>query len=177
MDIYFIHTSDPMSQINTTTETTGGSQRPSPDDERETDVSTKDILKQISSKLSIVIFSLNTLNEHFEDFKEQLSEKSSVTPDANLGTLGGTLEQIKEVLEKVSLPGNETTTNHPPETYQIHTEEYALKIKNKISKIWENSLRSRRLLYWQALRNKNIAATYEEWLQEDTIILPQWVQM
>ena len=153
------------------------SERPSHDDERETDITTKDILKQISSKLSTVIFSLNTLNEHFEEFKEQLSEKTSVIPEANLDILGGTLESIKEVLEKVNLPGNETTMNHSPETRQIHIEEYALKIKNKISKVWENSLRSRRLLYWQALRNKNIAAKYEEWLQEDTIILPQWVQM
>ena len=96
---------------------------------REIEITTKDILKQIRSKLSTVIFSLNTLNEHFEEFKEQLSEKTSITPGANLGAQGGTLEQIKEFLEDVNLPGNETTTNHPLETHEIHIEEYALKIK------------------------------------------------
>ena len=56
-------------------------------------------------------------------------------------------------------------------------EENALRIKNKISAIWENNVRSRRLLYWQSLRNKNIAMKHETWLQEDNIILPQWLQM
>ena len=59
----------------------------------------------------------------------------------------------------------------------IHIEENALRIKNKLSQIWENNLRARKSLYWQALRNKNLSTTFEEWLQEDPIILPQWVQI
>ena len=59
----------------------------------------------------------------------------------------------------------------------IQIEENALRIKNKLSQIWENNLRACKSLYWQALRNKNLSTTFEEWLQEDPIILPQWVQI
>ena len=69
-------------------------------EEIDTKPTTKKCLKEISSKLSIVVDTLNKLNDNFNDWKEQTAAKTVQSPDTNLGALDGTLGQIKEVLEK-----------------------------------------------------------------------------
>ena len=165
-----------MPQTRNPAETAGRSQGTVEEDERGTEQTTKECLKEISSKLSTVIFTLNTLNENFVEVKEQLSTRGVPSPDANFGTIEGTLEKLNDVLDGFKLPEYGPTTNQRPNT-AIHIEENALRIKNKLSQIWNNNLQARKSLYWQALRNKNLATTFEEWLHEDIIVLPQWVQM
>ena len=164
-----------MSQTKKTSEKKGKSTLST--EEVDLEPTTKECLKEISSKLSTVVDTLNKLNDTFNDWKEQTAAKTVQSPDTNFGALGSTLGQIKDVLEKISLPRNETTVSGSPEASYSLIEDNALRIKNKISAIWENNVRSRRLLYWQSLRNKNIAMKHETWLQEDNIILPQWLQM
>ena len=67
-------------------------------------------------------------------------------------------------------------SGRPEECYTL-IEENALRIKTTISGIWENNIRSCHLLYWQSLRNRNIAIKHDTLLQEENIILPQWLQM
>ena len=166
-----------MPQPRNTTEIAGRSQGTSEEDESEKEQTTKECLKEISSKLSTVIFTLNTLNENIVEVKEQLSTSGVHSPDVNFGTLGGTLEKLNDALEKINIPENEPITNQQPETANVQIEANALRIKNKLSQIWKNNLRASKSYYWQALRNNNLAKTFEEWLQEDVIVLPQWVQM
>ena len=109
----------------------------------ELEPTTKECLKEISSKLSFVVDTLNKLNDTFIDWKEQTAAKTAQSPDTNFGALDGTLGQIKEVLKKINLPGNETTISGLPEASNTLIEENALRLKNKISGIWENNIRSR----------------------------------
>ena len=51
------------------------------------------------------------------------------SPDTNFGALGSTLGQIKEFLEKISLPRNETTVSGRPEASYTLIEKNALRIK------------------------------------------------
>ena len=167
----------PMPQTKNTTEIAGRPHATTEEDESGIQPTTKECLKEISTKLSTVIFTLNTLNENIVEVKEQLSTRRVPPLDASFSTLGGTLEKINDVLEKINIQENEPTTSQQPDMANIHIEENALRIKNKLSQIWENNLRARKSLYWQALRNKNLSTTFEEWLQEDPVILPQWVQI
>ena len=124
----------PMPQPRNTTEIAGRSQGTSEEDESEKEQTTKECLKEISSKLSTVIFTLNTLNENIVEVKEQLSTSGVHSPDVNLGTLGGTLEKLNDALEKINLPENEPITNQQPETASVQIEANALRIKTNYPK-------------------------------------------
>ena len=95
----------------------------------ELEPTTKKCLKGISSKLSLVVDTLYKLNDIFNDWKEQTAAKTAQSPDTNFGALDGTLGQIKEVLEKINYPGNETTVSGRPEKCNTLIEENALRIK------------------------------------------------
>lgn len=166
-----------MSQEKKTQKKTGKAQATSIEEEADTGPTTKECLKEISSKLSIVIETLNTLNKNFDDWKNQTSVNDDRATNTNADGLGEALTQIKEVLEKVTMPDTQASVSHAPDLTNNQIEGYALRIKNKLSRIWENNIQSRRLLYWQALRNRNLATKFEEWLQEDPVIIPQWAQM
>ena len=88
-------------------------------------------LKGISSKLSLVVDTLNKLNDIFNDWKEQTAAKTAQSLDTNFGALDGTLGQKKEVLEKINYPGNETTVSGQPEECNTLIEENALRIKKR----------------------------------------------
>ena len=129
-----------MPQPRNPAEIAGRSQGTSEEDASEKEHTTKECLKKISSKLSTVIFPLNTLNENFVEVKEQLSTRYAHSPDADFGTLGGTLEKLSDVLEKINLSENEPITNQQPDTANVHIEATALRINNKLSQIWNNNL-------------------------------------
>ena len=126
-----------MSQTKKTSEKKGKSTLST---EVDLEPTTKECLKEISSKLSTVVDTLNKLNDTFNDWKEQTAAKTVQSPDTNFGALGSTLGQIKDVLEKISLPRNETTVSGSSEASYSLIEENALRIKNKISAIWENNV-------------------------------------
>ena len=76
------------------------------------------------------------------------------------------------------------TTSNPatpilPETTtpNILIEEEALRIKSRISNMWNTNLNTRRSTYWQAYRNQKIAEKYDEWSTLENIFIPQWLQM
>ncbi|MCG7879611.1 MAG: hypothetical protein N0C90_25260, partial [Candidatus Thiodiazotropha endolucinida] len=86
--------------------------------------------------------------------------------------IGQTLQQIQTYLERINMPQSESTVIQEPSETNLLIEEDALRIKSWISKIWDLNLKTRRLSYWQAYRNENIAKKYEEWANLDEIILP-----
>ena len=118
-----------MSQTKKTSEKKGKSSLST--EEVELEPTIKECLKEISSKLSTVVDTLNKLNDTFNDWKELTAAKTVQSPDTNFGALGSTLGQIKDVLEKMSLPRNETTVSGRPEASYALIEENALRIKNK----------------------------------------------
>ena len=137
-----------------------------------------DILKEISKKLSTLISAVNVIKDDIHDMKEQTVSKTVIPPQENHDQqIGQTLQQIQTYLERINTPQLETTVIQEPSQTNILIEEDALRIKSRISKIWDLNLKARRSSYWQAYRNENIANKYEEWASLDEIILPQWLQM
>lgn len=137
-----------------------------------------DILKEISRKLSTLISTVNEIKDDIHGMKDQTIGKT-VNPaqDNHDRQIGQTLQQIQTYLERVGTPQTDEAVLQDPSHTNILIEEEALRIKSRISKIWDLNLKARRLSYWQALRNQNIANKYEEWASLDKIILPQWIQM
>lgn len=132
-----------------------------------------DILKEISRKLSSLIIAVNEIKDGFHDMKEQTVSKTVIpSQDGHDQQIGQTLQQIQTYLERINVPQSESTVIQEPSQTNILIEEDALRIKSRISKIWDLNLKTRRLSYWQAYRNENIAKKYEEWANLDEIILP-----
>ena len=67
-----------------------GRQGTADEDERGIEQTTKKCLKEISTKLSTVIFTFNTLKEGIVELKEQLSHILVPPLDANFSTLSRT---------------------------------------------------------------------------------------
>ena len=67
----------PMPQTKNTTEIAGRPHATTEEDESGIQPTTKECLKEISTKLSTVIFTLNTFNENIVEVKEQLSTRNS----------------------------------------------------------------------------------------------------
>ena len=137
-----------------------------------------DILKEISRKLSTLISAVNEIKDDIHGMKDQTIAKTVIsTQDNHDQQIGQTLQQIQTYLERINTPQLDEAVIQDPSQPNILIEEDALRIKARISKIWDVNLKARRLSYWQALRNQNIANKYEEWASLDKIILPQWIQM
>ena len=137
-----------------------------------------DLLKEISKKLTTLINGFKYIKSSLKDLKEQTVAKTVVqTPDESNDQIGETLEQIRNYLERLSEPQHEPAVTQESPTTGILIEEEALRLKSRISYIWDNNLKSRRLAYRQSYRNQNIANKNTEWSELDTVILPQWLQM
>ena len=137
-----------------------------------------DLLKEISKKLTTLVNGVKDIKSSLKDLKEQTVAKTVVpAPDESNGQIGETLEQIRNYLERLSEPQHEPAVIQESTTTGILIEEEALRLKSRISNIWDINQKSRRLAYWQSYRNQNIANKYTEWSELDTVILPQWLQM
>ena len=137
-----------------------------------------DILKEISRKLSTLISAVNEIKDDIHGMKDQTIAKTVIsTQDNHDQQIRQTLQQIQTYLERINTPQLDEAVIQDPSQPNILIEEDALRIKARISKIWDLNLKARRLSYWQALRNQNIANKYEELASLDKIILPQWIQM
>ena len=137
-----------------------------------------DLLREISKKLTTLVNGVKDLKSSLKDLKEQTVAKTVVpAPDESNGQIGETLEQIRNYLERLSEPQHEPVVTQESTTTGILNEEEALRLKSRISDIWDNNLKSRRLAYWQSYRNQNIADKYTEWSELDTVILPKWLQI
>ena len=123
-----------------------------------------DILKEISSKLSTLISAVNKIKDDIHGMKDQTIAKTVIsTQDNHNQQIGQTLQQIQTYLERINTPQLDEAVIQDPSQPNILIEEDALRIKARISKIWDLNLKAKRLSYWQALRNQNIANKYEEW--------------
>ena len=117
-----------------------------------------DLLREISEKLTTHVNGVKDLKRSLKDLKEQTVVKTVVpAPDGINGQIGETLEQIRYYLERLSEPQHEPVVTQKSTTTGIVIEEEALRLKSRISDIWDNNLKSRRLAYWQSYRNQNIA--------------------
>ena len=137
-----------------------------------------DLLKEISKKLTTLINGVKDIKSSLNDMKEQTVTKTVVpAPDNNDGQIGETLEQIRNYLERLSAPQQESAGAQESTTTNILIEEEALRLKSRITNIWDNKLKAHRLAYWQSYRNPNIVNKYTEWSEPDAVILLQWLQM
>ena len=137
-----------------------------------------DLLKEISKKLTTLINGVKDTKSSLNDMKEQTVSKTVVpAPDNNVGQIGETLEQIRNYLERLSTPQQESAVAQESTTTNILIEEEALRLKSRITNIWDNNLKACRLAYWQFYRSQKIANKYTEWSELDAVILPQWLQI
>ena len=118
------------------------------------------------------------MNSNLNDLKEQTVAKT-VEPvaDDNGDPLRETLGQIKNYLERISSQQPEAAATQEPITTNLLIGDEALRIKSRMSNMWDNNLKARRLAYWQSYRNINIANKYAECQELDQVIVPQWLQM
>ena len=136
------------------------------------------LLKEISKKLTTLIKEVKDMNSNLNDLKEQTVAKTVVpVADDNGDPLRETLGQIENYFERISSQQPEAAATQEPITTNLLIEEKALRIKSRMSNMWDNNLKARRLAYWQSYRNKNIANKYAEWQELDLVIVPQWLQM
>ena len=63
------------------------------------------------------------------------------------------------------------------ESTQILLEQESQKIKQSIIDKWNTKLTKRRIEYWQMVRNKNTAETYETWKNAAPMVIPRKFQM
>ena len=117
-----------------------------------------DTLKEISRKLSTLINTVKDVKNSLNDWKDQTFSKTiAPTNDDNEVQIGQTLEQIRTYLEKINTPQLDTTVIQDTSPNNFLIEDEAFRIKSRISKLWDSNLKSRRLAYWQAFRNKKIS--------------------
>ena len=109
--------------------------------------------------------------------KETVAKIVVPVSDDNVHPLRETLRQIKYYLDRISSQQPEAAATQEPITINLLIEEEALRIKSRMSNMWDNNLKARRLAYLQSYRNKNIANKYAEWQELDQVIVPQWLQM
>ena len=137
-----------------------------------------DFLREISEKLTTLVNGVKDIKSRLKDLNEQTVAKTVVpAPDESNGQIGETLKQIRNYLERLSEPQHEPVVTQKCTTTGIPIEEEALRLKSRVSYIWDNNLNSRRLANCQSYRNKNTANNYTEWSELDSVILSQWLQM
>ena len=66
------------------------------------------------------------------------------------------------------------TFSHPEIVFEEKPNEViALSVKQGIFRIWKRSLNERKMEYWNHLRFRNTAVTYEKWLGKENPVLPR----
>lgn len=138
----------------------------------------KESLKEISTKLTSLIKSVKQIEEHLGKAKEETIPKVIFDDDVNETLTQKTDTDIHANCFNNNELVDQRYVRSSKEDMEKYIEGEALRIKSKIARNWETNIRVRGMAYWQAVRNKNLADKYDEWLQNQSmIIIPQKLQM
>lgn len=91
------------------------------------------------------------MNSNLNEMKQQTVAKT-VAPvaDDNGEQLKETLGHIKDYLEQINSQQQEARLTQEPVSTNILIEEEALRIKTRVTNMWNNNLTARRIAYWQS---------------------------
>jgi hypothetical protein len=128
------------------------------------------ILEEISGKLSTLCSKYDLLTAAFQDMETQTKcyrEKVELLLSKSSDVNRVTSEEFNN---------QEYRTNAQEivrEWSEINLEKEAYKKRSQIKGQWFKLLNERKQAYWNALKNENLADTYEEWKNRENVIFPR----
>lgn len=143
------------------------------DSEETTTNMDKAVLDRLFSELSDIKALLRDIRD-----QQSLSLPTSASTTTLTEASANTQVQIVDALNSVTT----AITNfqqHAPQQHSIEPTEHvnASRIKQAITQTWNKSIEFRKHHFWQHIRNKNLAETYERWIQLEPIVLPAKLQV
>ncbi|KAL4236097.1 hypothetical protein ACF0H5_004483 [Mactra antiquata] len=119
---------------------------------------------------------LDIKDEHIR-IREILEESQKDTSEENQVNFTNTLTNATNAIENLhTLSNSATTATATTEIPPSERQDNAEKIKSAITQKWSKNLEFRKHHYWQYIRNKLHAETYEEWLNSIPIVIPRKLQ-
>lgn len=131
-------------------------------------------LKEISTKLSLLLSKIDDLNQNFQEWSDRTVTNETAVTQENIRP---TLEKLTDTLNQLAMPTNQLNQTVNTEATELFIEQEARKLKTHMSTIWNVNLNARRQAYWLSTRSRNISTKYSEWKQAEEVILPQHIQM
>ena len=110
-------------------------------------------LAEISKKLTLILSAIETLTETIINKEEQ--------PETSNAVLNPTLEKISDALTNLTsnIHQEQQDTQIPSNSHDSNSvlvEEEALKIKSRISRLWEYKIHNRREAFWGKVKNEGL---------------------
>ena len=127
-------------------------------------------LGEISNKLSDILSAIKDLTNVIKD-SPLVSKPNDVTPvNPAINELSQTLRNISETIS------TQQSTNTVETNSNVLAEEEASRVKAQIFNTWETKLERRKDAYWNYTKNKGHNETYSKWLNNDQMVIPQYLQ-